>query len=481
MNNIRKSFRSDESAMARAGKPIFALLDEIYEFMLKHMVEVGPSGINEPFDSTNGYFDVQIFGGYAMYRNLQLLANHDGIQYIKYRMLEPIRTKIAKLEDIKSRAGASTPSKIKRVNRQLGQTNTELATMLSNQQVMESQALAVQERFRHLLYLFEHTMLITTKDIDFKVFTKDKYLKNANPGIISMLEQVKPQMDTYFRTLMTDTLNVISDDILFNNNRHKKYYKILKAGAVDIAFMVDRKIASLEIYERFFKEQNPSTPFNGTYPGLTDNTMPISTMEDAELVPIVPGIAAIPLMWANQTHLAVLAIAGVLTGKYTNKNKALSKVVGRLLIANAMYYPHYDYRVVYSYLDYIDWMNTAHRFDKVMKDSVARSATDTDKENAAKLARELVQRYVDYIIFSPEQIRLAEMIIDEDDEFRRDLDLSDVDIARVKGTLMLSRFSGVHAQNDPAPQASGARPVATQKATQKATGSSNRRSMKPRK
>ena len=96
MNNIRKSLRSDESARARAGKPIFALLDEIYEFMLKHMVEVGPSGINEPFDSANGYFDVQIFGGYAMYRNLQLLASPGGIQYIKNRILEPIQSKIAK-------------------------------------------------------------------------------------------------------------------------------------------------------------------------------------------------------------------------------------------------------------------------------------------------------------------------------------------------------------------------------------------------
>jgi hypothetical protein len=478
MNNIRKSFRSDESARARTGKPIFALLDEIYEFMLKHMVEVGPSGINEPFDSTNGYFDVQIFGGYAMYRNLRLLASPDGIQYIKYRMLEPIRSKIAKLEDIKSRAGA-TPSKLKRVNTQIGQAKTELAIMLSNQQVMESQALAVQERFSHLLYLFEHTMLITTKDIDFKVFTKDKYLNDPKSGVIHMLEQVKPQMDTYFRTLMTDTLKVISDDILFNNNRHKKYYKILKAGAVDIAFMVDRKIASLEIYERFFKEQNPNTPFNGTYPGLTDTTMPVSTLEDAEQLPIVPGIAAIPLMWANQTHLAVLAIAGVLTGKYTNKNKVLSKVVCRLLMANAMYYPHYDYRVVYSYLDYINLMNSTYDFDNVMKASVARSATDTEKENASKLARELVQRYVNYIIFSPEQIRLAEMIIDEDTEFRRDLDLSAVDIARVKGVLMLSRFSTHPEQNANAQQASGARPVATKKATKKATGSSKRRSKKP--
>jgi hypothetical protein len=248
-------------------------------------------------------------------------------------------------------------------------------------------------------------------------------------------------MFDYFRTIMIDALEAVSGEVVFNDNRHGRYFKILKAGAVDIAFMVDHKIPALEVYERHFTIQDPTTPFNGTYPGITDSTIPVSTAEDEhDRDEIVPCVAAIPLMWANQTHLAVLAISGVLSGKYTNKNKSISKVIGRLLIANSMYYPDYDYRIIFDYVWFIGWLNNYRGFDVAMVTSVIRKATDNNKQRASKLARELLMRYVEFLIVSPEQARLVEMIMDEDTEFKRDLALSDEDIAKVKGVLMLSQF-----------------------------------------
>jgi hypothetical protein len=452
MNNIRKQFRSKEASNARAAKTQFEVLDKIYDFMLTHMVELGPNGIEEPFDTANGYFDVQIFGGYAMYRNLQLLASPDGFPFILRRLsapiikqIEAVEAKIAKLKDIKSKASngnnAATKSKIRRVNRQLGSANQKLDELHAMLPTKEK-VLAVQQKYTELLHLFLQSRTITTSDIDFKVFTKDNILKSEDSKTKRILDDIKPIMSDYLRTIMTDTLQAISGEISFNNNRSGKYYKFLKAGAVDIAFMVDHKIPALEVYERYFTSLDPTTPFNGTYPGLTDTTIPVSTSEDArDRDEIVPCVAAIPLMWANQTHLAVLAISGVLSGKYTNKNKSISKVIGRLLMANAMYYPDYDFNVVYDYLNYIDWLNTNRGFDVVMATSVTRKATANNKQAAMSLARELLMRYVELLIVSPEQARLVELIINEDAEFKRDLVLSDVDIARVKGVLMLSRFS----------------------------------------
>jgi hypothetical protein len=452
MNNIRKQFRSKEASNARAAKTQFEVLDKIYDFMLTHMVELGPNGIAEPFDTANGYFDVQIFGGYAMYRNLQLLASPDGYPFILRRLAAPIikdievmEAKIAKLEDIKSKASngnnAVTKSKLRRVNGQLGSANKELAK-LNAKLPTKDKVLAVQQKYTALLQLFQRSRTITTGDIDFKVFTKDNILKSEDSKTKRILDGIKPIMSDYLRTIMTDTLQAISGEISFNNNRSGKYYKFLKAGAVDIAFMVDHKIPALEVYERYFTTQDPTTPFNGTYPGLTDTTIPVSTAEDVrDRDEIVPCVAAIPLMWANQTHLAVLAISGVLSGKYTNKNKSISKVIGRLLMANAMYYPDYDYRIVFDYVRYIDWLNAFYGFDEAMATSVTRKATANNKQAAMGLAIELLMRYVEFLIVSPEQARLVEMIMDEDAEFRRDLDLSKVESARVKGILMLSRFS----------------------------------------
>ncbi len=452
INSIRKQFRSNEAAMARANKSIFEKLDEIYDFMLTHMVKQGPAGVEEPFDATNGYFDVQIFGGYAMYRNLQLLASPDGFPFILRRLAEPIikdieimEAKIAKLVDIKSKASngnnAVTKSKKRRVGQQLGSANQKLAE-LNAKLPSEKKVLAVQKRYTELLQLFQQSRTITTGDIDFKVFTKDKLLKRGDSRTRRTLDAIKPEMFKYFHTIMTDTLRVIAAEVVFNDNRHGRYFKILKAGAVDIAFMVDHKIPALEVYERYFTTQDPNTPFNGTYPGLTDSSIPVSPAEDEhDRDVVIPGVAAIPLMWANQTHLAVLAISGVLSGKYTNKNKSISKVIGRLLMANAMYYPDYDYRIVFDYVHYIDWLNAYYGFDEAMVTSITRKATANNKQVAMDLARELLMRYVEFLIVSPEQAQLVEMIIDEDTEFRRDLDLSEVETARVKGVLMLSRFS----------------------------------------
>lgn len=452
MNNIRSSFLSNE---ARQNKTIFELLDEIYMFMIKHMSELGPKDIKEPFNKQNGYFDVQIFGGYAMYQNLLLLASPDGLPFILHRLTEPINNqiqaleaKIAKFEEgLKGGDNNKTPetkSKLRRLGKLHGNAKEELSKLKEMLPTLET-AQAIQDRYANLLYLFIQSSVITTNDIDFKVFTKHNILSSKKPLILQVIKEIKPGMEEYFRTIMVDTLHAVSGDISFNDNRHGRYYKFLKAGAVDIAFMTDHKIPALELYERFFTSIDSHTPFNGTYPGITDTTIPISTHEDSGIYPVVPGVAAIPLMWANQTHLAVLAIAGVICGKYTNKNKSISKVIGRLLMANAMYYPAYDYHVVGDYLGFIDWMNTFRGLDNVMSISVSRKATNNNKQSAASLARELLGRYVDMLIVSPEQSRLVELIIDEDAEFRRDLALSDVEIARVKGVLMLSRFdSPVH-------------------------------------
>lgn len=458
MNNIRKTFRSDEVVKAREHKSKFELLDEIYEFILKHMMMQGPEGIDEPFDSSNGYFDVQIFGGYAMYRNLQLLASPAGLPFIIRKLSEPIvqnirivESIIAKLEDERHSAPENSVSKSKkrRIGHQIGEKQKildELNAMLPTKE----HALATQEKYRELLYIFQDSPVITTDDIDFKLFTKDKLLSTMNPRIKQTLNDIKPIMYKYIHTIMTDTLQAVSGEVSFNNNRSGKYYKFMKAGAVDIAFMTDHKIPALEVYERFFRDTNPTTPFNGTYPGLTDSSIPVSiAAEDSGMDPVVPGVAAIPLMWANQTHLAVLAISGVLTGKYTNKNKSISKVIGRLLMANAMYYPWYDYHVVSDYLWYIDQMNTHRGFDIAMSTSVSRKATNNNKQLATSLARELLGRYFAMLIVTPEQARLVELIIDEDAEFKRDLALSEVDIARVKGILMLSRFPQLPSQNIP--------------------------------
>lgn len=455
MNSIREKFRSAEAAKNRESKSKFEILDEIYGFMLKHMVEQGPDGIEEPFDTTNGYFDVQIFGGYAMYRNLQLLASPAGLPFIIRKLSEPIiqnihivESRIANLEAIYKSTPENSVSKSKkrRIGHQIGEEQKKL-TQLNAILPTKEQALETQEKYRKLLKIFQDSPVITTDDIDFKIFTKDKLLSTMNPRIKQTLKDIKPIMFKYIHTIMTDTLPVMSGEVSFNNNRSGKYYKFMKAGAVDIAFMIDHKIPALEVYERFFMNTDPATPFNGTYPGLTDSTIPVSMAEDSGIDPVVPGVAAIPLMWANQTHLAVLAIAGVLNGKYTNKNKSISKVIGRLLMANAMYYPWYDYRVVSDYLYYIDWVNTHHGFDLVMSASVSRRATNNNKRAASGLARELLGRYFAMLIVTPEQARFVELIIDEDAEFKRDLGLTDTEIAKLKGVFMLSRFQPLSANN----------------------------------